>query len=201
MGMLYVFLGQTIIVYPKFFADCSRGVYCIKYWIFSNKISPDFFYRLLLGLFWLLGLLCGFHVASSLGPHSFLLMRMAVGCCVSIVGAFTVLIFPVVLSAVLIQVSDVLIFPFLFFKAFCYSFCYFGISYAYDDAGWLVRCMLLFSGSSMALNLLIFWIRNISVSKTAVKKNYILAICIAVAIGIIDLILVSPFLTTLFITR
>lgn len=157
-------------------------------------------YRVIfLACLWLFGLVLGFYISAAGSESSVYLMRTAVLRSVSIVGLLVVLIFPFVISAVLIHyVSAKCIYPLAFLKAIFFAFCLHSITLAFGSSSWLVRWILMFSESCMVVILLWFWIRNISGSgRSYIGEITVFAVFSAI-IFFIDFYAVSPFLKMLF---
>ncbi len=161
--------------------------------------QPNHIRELFLGLLWTAGLPAGYLMAKQLSETTFSVMRMAVMTPVSIVGLITVIFLPLLLSVAALSFSKPLLFiPFAFLKSFLYSFTVSAVMFAFDDAGWLVARLLLFSESLMSVVLLWFWFRNLHRNYNTFSKDVMISTFIAAIVFVIDLCAVSPFLTSLF---
>lgn len=152
---------------------------------------------LLLALFWCIGLLAGYTVATKTSftvlMHTFSLQR------VSFVGLVFATIFPLSLSAAAFRLSlPLLILPIAFTKAFLFSFCASALTLIYADAGWLARWLYTFSDSIMVIFLLWFWVRNITKRAGIFQKDFAVSLFAASLLICIDYFIVSPFSVMLF---
>lgn len=160
--------------------------------------QPEHIRELFLCLFWIAGLPIGYLFVGQLSETYYSLMRMAVKTPVSIVGLMTVIFLPLLLSVVALAFSKPLLFvPLAFLKSFLYSFTVSAVMFVFNDAGWLVAGLLLFSESLMNVLLLWFWFRNLHRNHTFFK-DVMISTFIAAAVFVIDFYAVSPFLVSLF---
>lgn len=164
--------------------------------IHSNR---SFIYKVLLCCTWFLGLVLGYCFSFQISDIFASLMLSVADSRLSIVGLFFSLIFPFFISAVLLRyTSPLAILPLVFIKAFSFSLCACAVTFAFGDAGWLVRWLLIFSDSFLIVLLLWFWLKNISEEKRTIKTDLLLCIIASGLIGCADLCFVSPFLVMLF---
>lgn len=147
---------------------------------------------------WVLGLCLGIGFGRGL-PDSFSsLMRAAAFDRVSIVGLFTVLLVPFLISAFAVYFSaPAAILPVILFKAFSFGCSCSGIVHAFGSAAWLVRILLLFSDCVGTTVLLWFSLRSISGKRDTFLKDTALCVLICFFTGAVDYLLVSPFLMEL----
>ena len=170
----------------------------------NDKISvtrnyKSFLNRFLIILFWLIGLLSSLYFTLETTAFSSALMRSVTEDRLSIIGLFLMLTFPFLISAVLLRFTRPLwILPVVFFKAFIYSCCLYGLTFAYGDAGWLVRWLLLFSDSCVVVLLLWFWLRNASGDLVTYKSDLLLCCFLSVLIIGVDYYIVSPISVILY---
>lgn len=87
-----------------------------------------------------------------------------------------------------------LMLPVAFVKAFCFSFCSFGFIWAFGSAGWLIRCLYLFTDTFVILFLLWFWARHINGSRKQLCADVYLCISAIIFIGTIDCLIITPIL-------
>lgn len=166
-------------------------------WILTNRKLDNRVVLLLLA--WTCGFLSGLHIAAATFDTYASLMRAAADSRVSIVGLFAALTFPLILSTISVQLSAPLLFlPLSFAKAFGFAYCAYSAMYAFGDAGWLITFFLLFSDFGLSMILLWLWIRNISSTGHSFRKDALLCACIAILLGSIDCLYISPFLRALF---
>lgn len=152
---------------------------------------------LLLALFWFIGLLAGYTVATRISLS--VLMRTFSLERVSFLGLVLATIFPLAISAAALRSSaPLLILPIAFIKAFTFSFCASALSVVYADAGWLARWLYIFSDSIMVIFLLWFWVRNITKNTVIFRKDFASCLFAASLLVCIDYFIVSPFSVMLF---
>ena len=162
----------------------------------GNRFSV---HKLLLVSVWILGLFLGCYFASRIPADTVSLMRSVTDDRLSIVAIILVLILPLFMSAILLRITmPVLIFPLVLIKAFCFSFCSYGLVIAFADAGWLVRWLLVFSDSCIVVLLLWFWFRNIAGDRRTLKADLAVCSIASALIVFFDYLIVSPFTQMLF---
>lgn len=152
----------------------------------------------LLALFWGAGLLLGVGLACQAGDSIFSLMRIAASRRVSIVGLFSSILLPFLLSAAAVYLHGAsLLLPVSFLKAFSFGFCAVTVMKAFGSAGWLVCRLLLFSDCCLMPVLFWFWLRHIRGGRRSVKMDMRLCAILIAAVGSIDYFLISPFLMSI----
>ena len=162
---------------------------------FFSLRKTEIFQILLIILSWVLGLLSSVVVLSQ---YSFSLMCPLNFDRVSIVAMIVSLVFPIVLSYILLNRCNIyLVLPVIYLKSFLYMSCYFAITLTFGSAGWLVRTLVLFSDSVSVLLLLILCYRYITKNKVALYRFFRIAILILFLIGSLDYYIISPFIMTL----
>lgn len=117
---------------------------------------------------------------------------------ISIVGLLSSLVIPILFSYILTRCCNLyFILPIVFLKAFTFMCCFGSVIFAFNNAGWLITGMLLFSDFFLVISLLFVWVRF------ALGKRYppvgliVLHIAILLTIGCFDYFAVSPFAMTL----
>lgn len=166
---------------------------------FARFSCKSFLNRYLLISFWFVGLLFGLYFTSDTSVSSVSLMRSVTQDRLSFIGLFLMFTFPFFISAALFRLSKpLLILPIIFFKAFTYSCCLYSVMFAYGEAGWLVRWLLLFSESCIIVLFIWYCIRNISGGVAAVKADLVLCCVLSVVIICIDYYIVSPLSVVLY---
>ena len=151
-------------------------------------------HRLILAACWLLGLYAGYTFLSHTSVSSVSLMLLVAENRMSIVGRLLFLVLPFVITAVSLRYSKpFFVFLFIFLKAFCFSWCAYGLTVAFLDAGWLVRWLLLFSDSCSVVLLLWFLFRNPVATGTSLRSDLLFCTTASVAIGCVDFCFISPF--------
>lgn len=170
------------------------SVYTYKHFLSVHKrvMCP-----LLLALFWCIGLLAGYAVATKTSYS--VLMRMFSLDRVSFVGLVFTAIIPLVISTAAFRLSlPLLILPIAFMKAFLFSFCASALTLVYADAGWLARWLYIFSDSFIVIFLLWFWVRNITGINESLQKDFAITLFASSLLICIDYFIVSPFSVMLF---
>ena len=144
------------------------------------------------------GLTGGILTFIAAGQSIFPLMRSTLSGSVSIVSLLCVTALPFLFSAVAVFLSGPqLLFPIAFGKAFFFSFFSLGTMAAFGSAGWMIRCLLMFS-DLMGLPLLYYyWQRHIPGGHAFSSMEAFAFFSLFFLIGSIDFCLISPFLAGL----
>lgn len=144
-----------------------------------------------------IGLFSGVLISMSASDALVSTMRAAVFGRVSIFGLLSTILLPLLFSAFAVYISrPVLLIPIAFFKAFLFSFLGMGILAAFGSAGWLVRCLLMFSDILTMPLLWWYWIRSSSNQGTCQRSSLVCAAAVCL-IGSLDYCVISPFLANL----
>ena len=134
--------------------------------------------------------------AASAGNHYFLLMRKATSCFVSIIGSAVTVLLPFLVSVFIITHSK----PWLAYlicgiyifslSSTCYAICC-----SFGTAGWLMQLMMQFP--DICLTPVLIWLFLLRLAGQGNRR--ILAWCFgfALAVGMIDYCVISPFLANL----
>jgi hypothetical protein len=164
--------------------------------IFSSLVKRKL--RMLFVLFFLLGIVFGTYLCG-IADYSLSSWVYTAGMPrISFWGLCVVLLIPLFVSFAAFYFDvPILILPIAFFKAFIFGFCSSIIVFAYGDAGWLVRFLLLFSDSAMLIVLCWYWLTHLNGERFRLKQDTFLCLCIALAIGIMDYMYISPFTASL----
>lgn len=153
--------------------------------------------RVLLCFCWILGVLLGFSSALMAKDILFSMMPGFVFGSVSIVGILAVSVVPLLLSAIVVYLSEYWMIYFLCLtKAFCFSFCATGISLSFGCAAWLITSLLMFS--DLLTIPILFLYSCLSVQSFTGKRLVLFGCCFAACccIGIVDYCFIVPFLNT-----
>lgn len=138
----------------------------------------------------------GVLASAASGNYFFHLMRVAAGCHVSIVGTVASVWIPFLVSLFLIvQSKPLLVYVICFLHVASYSFAGFAINISFGSAGWLVHGMMQFSDLILIPVLLLFSVCVLQ--NRASKRLLCLCIAISVMVGLIDYLMISPFLVNL----
>lgn len=151
---------------------------------------------LLLASTWISGLLAGVYI---LRETSFSSMMYSVSFDrISIVGLLISLVFPLLLSYILLRCFHFYhILPLVFLKAFSFMCCYGSITMAFNNAGWLVSGMLLFSDYFLVILLLYLWFQASSEKCCSPQVSIISYILASITFGCFDYFVVSPYVLML----
>lgn len=154
--------------------------------------------RLILAFFWLLGLFCGIFFCRSAGDPLYSLMRSASHCTVSILSLLLGTGLPFLLSAAAVYFSrPVFVLPICFFEAVSFAFISCGVFCAYHTAGWLIRCLLLFSKFVCAPLLYLYWLRYLPGYRKFNIWEPLFLLSLTILIGSFDYRVISPLLVRL----
>ncbi len=153
---------------------------------------------IILSFLWVMGLICGLYLVASSDSMLLEYFYAASGTRPSIAGILVVIFLPIAVSAIAAYFSaPVLIYGICFFKAFCFSFALCGVVSVFGYSGWLVRLLLLFSDSCMAVLLFWLWCKFLSLKRNTVHRDLLICVAIAAIVGTVDYFLVSPYLVIL----
>lgn len=145
---------------------------------------------------WIAGLAAGSFAYMASGEWILPLMRSVLYAPVSIVGILCVSLFPILISAYAVFLSNSrLLLPICFVKAFLFSFASMGIWVSFASAGWLMRILLLFTDWTCLPILYWFWLRSL---KHRVGLWETILVCSLTGfLGSISFRIISPFLVRL----
>lgn len=128
------------------------------------------------------------------------LMRIAVGCNVSIVGLIIVAYVPFLCCVCAISASQPwLIYLICFFRLFLHGGCATGIDLAFGSAGWLIQLLLQFT-DTMTLPLFLCLAARSLGRRSIVKTEWRIYLFATGVIVTVDICLISPFLVDLIRT-
>lgn len=149
---------------------------------------------LVLALIWCLGLVPGLAVGIKAGEPFWCVLREAPYGVASVMGLIGAMMFPMVLSALVLWLEQTwCLYLLAFAKAFLLACTGAGIVMAYGSAGWLVRMLLMFSDCCAAPLLLLFWASQLMGD----HHRWIGTIPATLLVGCFDYYMVSPFLAAL----
>ena len=142
----------------------------------------------------LTGLILGIRMSHGV-DFSVSLMRGALSSTVSIVRLLSVLLLPLLFSALAVFFSKPqLLYPIAFLKAFVFSFVSAGICTGFGSAGWLARPLIMFSDSLSLPMLWLYWLRHIPGRRTFQAADVmVIAGCVGL-VGLLDQFLIMPLL-------
>lgn len=152
-----------------------------------------------LAFFWTLGLILGTFTPLAASDSVLFLMKSALLAPVSILVLLSTVLLPFLCVAIAVSVSAP---EWLLCICFCKAFCFSAISVlvfsAFGSAGWLIRCLLLFSDMATAPLLYSFCRRHLSCTSRLNRYDFSTAIS-AVGFCLLDWAYISPFLSEIII--
>ena len=156
------------------------------------------FHVIILAFFWTAGLLFGIAIGRGAGPY-LSLMRMIPRVHMSIVGLIEAAFLPIlVVVAVAFSKSLALRYICIFFRSLFSGLLLFGLANAYGSAAWLIRIFLV---SDWAVSFVSIWLCSLVPASDPEDKRrtVIIGALIAVAAGVMDYLLISPFLVNIML--
>ena len=169
---------------------------------FAVKSAADLWRKyaiIFLSFSWVFGLASGLLYSFCLYPRYDPLVMSALFADVTIVDIMLISVIPIVLSVLCVHCSfPVLLIPLAFFKAFSFSISSFRLLWAFGNAGWLLRFLLMFSDCALVVVLLWLWIRHINGSKLHLVKDAVTCTQVMFVVGVIDCLFIVPVLQTVF---
>ncbi len=155
--------------------------------------------RVLVAVVWISGLILGIFLSRPISSDTFALIRTIRYSQTSFLRLFLFLVFPLILSVAVVWLRvPILILPLVFIKAVCFALCASVIILAFDDAGWLLSRLYIFSDTFAVIVLLWFWNRYINGWTFKLKTDFVLCFIVLFIICCIDSLFVSPFTSMLF---
>lgn len=149
---------------------------------------------LFLAFGWFIGIVFGVSLSRYGSDISASLMRMVIRSPASIVSLTSVALFPFLISAFAVFISQHWLLPLIAaFKGICFSFVLSVAMQAYASASWLIYPLVAFSQVTTVPLLWIFWLRYCARDKSLSRTTlaYFLAV---IGIVCIDVWVISPFL-------
>ncbi len=154
--------------------------------------------RFILAFCWLAGLICGIFIYLSSANSLTSMMRSVLYAPVSIVGLLCVTVLPFLLSAFAVFFfRPVWLLPICFAKAFLFAFISMGIVQDFGSAGWLIRCLLLFSDCIGVPILYWFWMRCLSDDRRLSGWELTWIFSLVLLVGSVNKSIISPVLAHL----
>lgn len=141
-----------------------------------------------------LGMLLGFAYAGTDLANRLPLMRSVASAPVSIVSLFLVWLLPFLITAFAVfRLPSWCILPIAFCKAFSYGFALRCIYLAFNQAGWLIWLLLLFTDTAGLISLYTLWLRNIPKRSASWRRDLLITLGILTLVTVFDFCIVSPF--------
>lgn len=153
-------------------------------------------HRILISLFWLIGLIAGKHLAEiyswdMLLKSGFFIYDFTCS------SGLTMVIFTVLIGCIACFFGRWPLYIFLFLKSVIYSAVSAGISSAFGQAGWLVRVLLLSADAIFAIILLLFSFRSVGERFDRVLRNAVASLMAALLFLFLNSYAIAPFFTSL----
>ena len=168
----------------------------LSHWTFPQNSRK--YYMILLAFIWFIGLCCGIVLYNLMQISSFPMMRGVERYSVSIVSLLSVSLLPFLFSLLFVYIGS---FPLLvllcYIKGCLFSFVSLGIWFAYGEAGWLIRLLVMFSDLGCLTPLWWCWIHCTELDPKAAFPPICRALIIAAGIVSFDFYCVSPILARL----
>ena len=147
-----------------------------------------------LACWWIAGLFSGVFIYTQVHREVSSLMQSADFSSVSIPGLLLGMLFPLLLSFVILGYDlRYLIYGCAFGKACLFSFCACGFWDTFGSAGWLVLGLFLFHDSILCVVLYLFWLRHLPKRADVSLCSMLSYGCWCVLIGSLDYCYVMPF--------
>ena len=87
------------------------------------------------------------------------------------------------------------------FKTCLFSYVFWGVRYAYSDAGWLIQLLVLFSNQLSMIIYHCLWLRCLVFKRPTVRMTFIVCFVALLFVLFLDLFIISPFTALLFIHK
>ena len=167
----------------------------------SRKAIPwRFFAAFLLFSIFFFGFVAGTAVTAPNKYYYISLMCRAATSPVTIAGLLAQVVAPFSLTALIYRSKRVELFLVLsFVQAFIFGIASSSVYWAYGSAHWLIRTLLLFTGTITLISLLWFWFRHISGRFEQGRRDFFLCLSVSFLAAVLDYFLIYPLLTKLFI--
>jgi len=157
--------------------------------------------QFILAFVWGLALGLGSLFAFTTQPVTLSLMCIAPMCHVSIFGLVVILLFPLLLSAIAVKFSvSGIIYLIVLVDGISFGYFMLGTVLAFGSPAWLIGLMLAFSKLALIVPLLSFYLQCFS-NKDSLMPSFINCFFAAMIIGMLDYLVVSPFLISIVADR
>lgn len=143
---------------------------------------------------WVLGLVIGVIVSLNTNVSYDALVKLLFSSKLSAINVLLTIVFPYLLTLLsykLLRWKGICVLATC--KAFLYCWTATTIVNCFGSAGWLLRCVLIFSNSVSVVFLIWFWIRNCSQAYTSKYLDLLLCLFLSLVVAFIDYSIISPF--------
>jgi len=155
---------------------------------------------LLYSTVWVLGLIAGLCCANAYAYSLYLSENFFVSGYISFIGLVAVTVLPIVLVGFsLLKTMPFLTCLVISVESVCRGYCGMLVFLVLGGGAWVVRFLILFSSAcaSVIMWWLIFCHRY--VDRQRLKRDILIGILLAVIVSVVDIILIAPFLSELFL--
>ena len=155
--------------------------------VLVNKLSQIRLSNLFFLSAWFFGSLTSLYIISFVPDSTLFLFRSILHNRTTLFGLILVQMLPLLMSCFTFWLrKPEFAYPVIFFKAFSFSYCLFGIFLLYDTAGWMMRWVILFSASCSILPLIWFWYRNFPRRGVSFNKDVCICTFIVILFCLVD---------------
>lgn len=149
---------------------------------------------LYLAFTWCLGLSYGMYFALRAEFVSYSMMHSLLSSPVSIVSLLVAGIVPLIVSVIFIRFRlSVFILPVAFSKSFLISFCQCCLLTSFGSAGWLVKAVIMFSGSINSALLLFYWSLYINQTGQWHIRSFLILTFAVISVCFVDYCFISSY--------
>jgi len=160
-------------------------------------VSP---HLLLYSTVWLLGLIVGLCCANAYAYNLYLSEGFLVSGYISFIGLVAVTVLPIVLVGIsLLKAMPFLTCLVISVEAVCRGYCGALVFLVLGGGAWVARIFILFS--SACASVIMWWLifRHRYVDRQRLMRDILIGILLAVIVSAVDIILITPFLSELFL--
>lgn len=149
---------------------------------------------------WFAGLLAGVLFTANTDSFADIVMRPVLFSRSSFCSFISILILPYYICVVAFWLSKPLwLVAIIFLRAFIFGFSYFIISFAYQDAGWIARILIMFADSISVVFWLWFLLRHPTVERSKLGIAVLQFSLVSIVVGVVDYYFVSPLTAIFFV--
>lgn len=165
----------------------------------SSKYIRSRYFAFLLCFSFILGFLSGTIIASNDADHIASMVRIAIRSEISPISLFAQIMLPFSFTILIYGAEKRnLIFLLCFLSSITYGFTAVSVYFIYGTRHWLVSPLLVFSGTLRQASLLWLWLRNFTPQSSNIYLDTTIALSVSVVAAVMDVTLISPFLSLLF---
>ena len=166
--------------------------------IFNRSVAYKNTHIFVVILLWIVGLVWGLFLALSVSSTSGSLIKIALSTKAIPLFVFFVNSLPIVIISVAIYYRSFWIsYPVVLLESVCRGFCGWLIFGEFGNGAWAVRILFLFSGSCISVLMWWLFLRHKTCTRHSFVKDVWFISIAASAISLIDIFIISPFLSNL----